>query len=195
MKENSSKIYVKNHEGDCTCPYCFVRKSNKKKLYFSVNPAQRNTKCPISRPLANAAMLGYPTPLINLRVKKKKKYFNKLATLCALPDTGASIDCIEDKFVKKHNLEILPDTNQMIELVSAEGKMIKVLGTTNLKIQGPGGGWTTTVALVCPQLSHQFLLSWITQKRLQHIHQSWPFTRIMSAKSEHYWRYKSLQRG
>ena len=125
-------------------------------------------------------MSDYPTPLVNLRVKIKKNNFNKLATLCALPDTGASINCVEEKFVKKHNLEILIDTNQMIELVSTEGKMIKVLGTTQLKIQAPGGGWTTTVALVCPELSNQFLLTWITQKRLQLLHQGWPFTRIMS---------------
>ena len=71
----------------------------------------------------------------------------------------------------------------MIKLVSAEGKMIKVLGTTKLKIQAQGGGWTTTVALVCPELSHQFLLSWITEKRLQLLHQGWPFTRIMSTNS------------
>ena len=104
-------------------------------------------------------MSGCPTPIVNLRVKIRKNNFNELATLRALPDTGASIDCAEEKFVKKHNLEILPDTNQMIKLVSADGKMIKVLGTTKLKIQAPGGGWTTTIALVCPQLSHQFLLS------------------------------------
>ena len=124
----------------------------------------------MSRPAANAAMSGCPTPLINLRVKIKKNYINELATLHALPKIGASINCIEEKFVKKHNQEILPDTNQMIKLVSAEGKMIKVLRTTKLKIQAPGGGWTMTVALVCPELSHQFLLSWITQKRLQLLH-------------------------
>ena len=46
------------HESDCGCPYCFVRKSNKKKLYFSVNAANmikqsNNTKCSMSRPAAN----------------------------------------------------------------------------------------------------------------------------------------------
>ena len=57
------------------------------------------------------------------------------------------------------------------------------MGTTKLIIQAQGGGWTTTIALVCPQLSHQFLLSWITQKRLKIIHMGWPFTRVHSANS------------
>ena len=96
-----------------------------------------NTKCSISKPAANAAMSGCPTPMVNLRVKIKKDNDNELATLHALLDTGASIDCVEEKFVRKHKLEILLDTNQMIKLVSAEGKMIKVLGTTKLKIQAP----------------------------------------------------------
>ena len=125
----------------------------------------------MSRSAANAAMSGYLTPLVNLRGKIKKNDFKDQATLHVLPDTGANINCVEEKFVKKHNLEILPDTNQMIEVVSAEGKIKEVLRTTKLKIQAPGGGWTTTVALVCPQISYQFLLLWITQKRLQLLHQ------------------------
>ena len=55
---------------------------------------------------------------------------------------------------------------------------MKVTGTTELELQLPGGGWTPTVALVCPKLSHQMLLSWITQKKLQMIHKGWPFTVI-----------------
>ena len=137
----------------------------------------------MSRPAANAAMSGCPTPVVNLRVKIKKNDNDELATLRALPDMGVSINCMEEKFVKKHNLKILPHTHHMIELVSAEGKMIKVLGTTKLMIQAPGGGWTTTVALVCPQLSHQFLLLWITQKKLQLLHQGWPFTHVLAANS------------
>ena len=120
----------------------------------------------MSKPAVNTAISGCPTPMVNLKLKIKKNNEDKLATLCALPDTGASVDCIEENFAKKHNLKILPDNHQMIELVSTEGKMMKVLGTTKLAIQAPGGGWTTTVALVCPQLSHQFLVSWITQKIL-----------------------------
>ena len=58
---------------------------------------------------------------------------------------------------------------------------MKVLGTTKLTLQAPGGGWTTTVALVCPQLSHQFVWSWVTQKKLQLLHAGWPFTRIVGA--------------
>ena len=52
---------------------------------------------------------------------------SELATLHVLPDTGASIDCVDEKFVKKIKCEILPDIKQMIELVSAEGKVFRVL--------------------------------------------------------------------
>ena len=71
---------------------------------------------------------------------------------------GASVDCIQENFAKKHNLVIQPDTTNMIELVSVEGKIMRVLGTTKLTLQAPGGGWTTTVALISPHLSHQFLM-------------------------------------
>ena len=142
-----------------------------------------NTKCLMLKPAANAAISGCPTPMVNLKLKVKKNDEDKLATLHAQPDTGASIDGIEENIAKKHNLVILLDNHQMSELVSAEGKMMKVLGTTKLSIQAPGGGWTTTVALVCPQLSHQFLLSWIMQKKLQLLHQGWPFTHILVTHS------------
>merc|ERR1711996_128283 len=46
-----------------------------------------------------------------------------------------------------------------------------------------GGTWIITVALVCPQLSHQILLSWITQKKLQMLHEGWPFTVIHTANT------------
>ena len=71
-----------------------------------------------------------------------------------------------------------PDDDDMIELIAAEGNCIKVTGTTELELQLPGGGWTTTIALVCPKLSNQMLLSWITQKKLNMIHKGWPFTTI-----------------
>ena len=93
-------------------------------------------------------------PMVNLKVKAKKNQEEYLATLRALPDTGASVDCIEESFAKKHNLVIQPDTSSMIELISAEGKTMKVIGTTKIKIMGNGGKWVTTVALVCLRLSH-----------------------------------------
>ena len=137
-------------------------------MHFMVNAANmvkqtRNTKCSMSRPAANsAAIQGCPTPMVNLKIKIKKNQEEKLATLRALSDIGASVDCIDKNFAKKHNLEIQPDTTNMIELVSAEGKVMRVLGTTKLTLQAPGGNWTTKVALVCPKLSHQFLMSWVT---------------------------------
>ena len=71
----------------------------------------------------------------------------------------------------------------MIELILAEGKSMKVIGTTKLRLMAPGGGWTTTVALICPKLSHQYLMSWVTQKKLQMLHPGWPFSRIWGTNS------------
>ena len=116
------------HEEDCTCPYCYIRKSNKKKMSITVNAANlvrqtTNTKCSMSRPAANSvAIAGCPTPMVNLKIKTRKNQEESLATLSALPDTGASVDCIEENFAKKCNLAIKPDTTNMIELVLVEGK-------------------------------------------------------------------------
>ena len=151
-------------EKDCTCPYCYVRKSSKNEMSFIVNAANMvrqttNAKCSMSRPAANSAgVAGCPTPMVNIKIKAKKNQEEYLATLRALPDTGASVDCIEENFAKKHNLVIQLDFSSMIKLISAEGKTMKVIGTTKLRLMAPGGGWTTTVALVCPKLSHQFLM-------------------------------------
>ena len=40
-----------------------------------------------------------PYPNGEFKVKIKKNDDNELAILQALPDTGASIDCVEEKFV------------------------------------------------------------------------------------------------
>ena len=118
------------HKEDCTCPYCYIRKSSKKKMSFSINAAQmvrqnRNTKCSTSRPAAcSAEISAIPTPMVNLKMKAMKNQESYLATIRALPDTGASVDCIEENFAKKHNLEIQPDTTNMIELINAEGKVM-----------------------------------------------------------------------
>ena len=58
----------------------------------------------MSRPAANAAISDCPTPMVNLKIKVKNNQDEKLTTLHALPDTGASINCIEESFAKKHNL-------------------------------------------------------------------------------------------
>ena len=55
----------------------------------------------------NAALSGCPTPMVNLKIKVKNNQEEKLATLRALPDIGASVDCIEESFAKKHKLVIL----------------------------------------------------------------------------------------
>lgn len=83
--------------------------------------------------------------MVNLRVKIKRENDSELGTQFTLPDTGANIDCMDEKFVRKYKLEILPDTNQMIELVLAEEKGIRFFGTTKLTIQSPEGD-------ECPQL-------------------------------------------
>merc|ERR1711895_250449 len=93
-----------------------------------------------------------------------------MSKLCFL----ASIDCVEESYAKKHNLDIKPDTSNFIELINAEGKWMEVTGTTKIQLMMKGGTWITTIALVCPKLSHQMLLSWITQKKLAMIHEGCP---------------------
>ena len=173
------------YEADCSCPYCYVRSRNRQKFKFTANAASvrttTNGKNYVSLPISYADIPGSPTPLINLRVKTNNK---NLSTLRSLPDTGASIDCVDAKFVKKHNIEIIPDTTKMIELISAEGKAMAVHGTCKLQIQNIGGhGYIETIALVCPNLSHNFLCSWITQKKLNLLHKGWPFVRLYNASS------------
>merc|ERR1712240_378562 len=134
------------HEENCDCLYCYVRNSSKKqKFSFSIHAAQmvrtsRNTKCFSSRPAAcSAEISAIPTPLVNLKSKAKKNNENYLATIRALSDTGASIDCMEESYARKHNLEIKPDTSNMIELINAEGKVMKVTGTTKIHLRVKGG--------------------------------------------------------
>ena len=97
-------------------------------MSFSVNAENMvrqntNAKCSMSRPAANSAgVAACLTPMVNLKVKAKKNQEEYLATLRALPDTGASVDCIEESFTKKHNLVIQLDTTSMIELVLAGGR-------------------------------------------------------------------------
>ena len=72
----------------------------------------------------------------------------------------------------------------MIELISPKGKAMAVLGTCKLQIQNIGGhSYIENIALVCPNLSHNFLCSWIMQKKLNLLHQGWPFVRLFSANS------------
>ena len=84
--------------------------------------------------------------MVNLQVRIWKDKNNKLVTIQALPDTSASINCVTETFVKKYSLTIVPDKENMIELIAAEGNTMKVTGTTKLTLQLPGRGWTTTVA-------------------------------------------------
>ena len=81
-----------------------------------------------------------------------------------MPDTGASIDCISEKFAKRHNLTVVPDDD--IDLIAAEGQNILVTGIAELELQLNGGEWIRSLALVCPKLSQEMLLSWISQKKL-----------------------------
>ena len=66
------------HETDCTCPYCYIRKSTKKKMSFSVNAANMvrqntNAKCSMSKPaVCSAEVTACLTPMVNLKVKAKK---------------------------------------------------------------------------------------------------------------------------
>ena len=77
-----------------------------------------------------------------------KDFYIVLVTVPTLLDTGASINCVTENFVKKQGLTIVPDKESMIELIAAEGNAMKITGTTKLRLQLPGGGLTTNVALV-----------------------------------------------
>merc|ERR1711867_333046 len=93
-----NKSFIKGTVRD---PIAIYKKSNRKKLYFSVNAANlvkqsTNTKCSMSRPAANAAISGMSMPMVNLKIKVKNNQGGNLATLCAFPDTGASVDCIKE---------------------------------------------------------------------------------------------------
>ena len=173
------------HEENCSSPYCYVRSRNKQRLKFSASAASirttKNGKNSVSMPIESADLPGSPTPLINQRVKTSNK---TLSTLRSLQYTGESIDCVDANFVMKHKIEIISGTSKMIKLILAKGKAMKVLRTCKLQIQNIGGhGYTHTIALVCPNLSHTFLLSWITQKKLHLLHRGWPFVRLYSANS------------
>ena len=158
----------------CGCPYCVIQAREgtlRKKLTFSAMYAG---------PACNSGeIVGCPTPLVNLRVcVRKKGNHNRLVNIRALPDTGASVDCITEKFAKQNGLVVIPDEDDVIELIAAEGNCIQVAGTTELELQLPGGDWVKSTALVCPKLSNQMLLSWITQKKLGMIHKGWSFMAI-----------------
>ena len=125
------------------------------------------------------SMTGTPTPQINLRIcVREKNTHGKISNIRVLPDTGASVDCISVAYAKRYNLPIVPDKDNDLELLAAKGNSVKVLGTTMFEIQAPGGGWITTTAMVCPRLSHDMMLSWVSQKRLYMLHHDWPFTII-----------------
>ena len=88
--------------------------------------------------------------MVNFWVHIQKDKNCKLVTICALPDTGATIHFVTENFEKRHGVTIVPDKENMIELKAAEGNAMKVTGITKLTLQLAGGGWSTTVALVYP---------------------------------------------
>ena len=95
-----------------------------------------------------------------------------------IPDTGASIDVISSKAAKKMGLEIIPDEQEEYSLLNAENNEIQIEGITKLTIQDPEGGWIETVALVCPDLGNNMLLSWMSQKKLSLLHKDWLFSKV-----------------
>ena len=92
-----------------------------------------------------------------------------------MPDSVASISCVSKKWAKRHNLQITEDEENISNLFNAEGRKIKVTGTTLMKVQHPKGSWVPCVVLVCPELGHEMLLSLVDQKRMNMIHEGWPF--------------------
>merc|ERR1712105_564737 len=147
-------------------------------------PGQGNKNGKISKFQANeasyygSALHSSPTPLISLKIQVPggvKGFKHSLATARALPDTGASCDCISEAFAVQHGLQIVPDTDNLIDLSAAEGNPIEVSGTTEITIIGHQGIQVKSLALVCARLSNTLLLSWGSQKRLRMLHRNWPF--------------------
>ena len=156
-------------------------------MSFSINADQmvrqnRNTKCLMSRPAAcSAEISAIPTSMVNLKMKAMKNQENYLATIRALPDTRASVNCIEENFAKKQSGDT-PRYNKHDRTHQYQGQGNECSGK-HVKIIVNGGKCITTVTLVCPRLTHQMLLSWITQKKLQMLHQGWPFCVINTANT------------
>ena len=84
--------------------------------------------------------IGCLTRMVNQRVCiRKERHHNKLASIAALPDTSASIDCKIEKFVKNHGFIVAPGNENMIDLITAEGNLRNVTGTTTRDIYLPKG--------------------------------------------------------
>ena len=77
------------------------------------------------------------------------------------------------KIAKRHGLKITKDKEKLIDLYSWEGDANEVTRTSLMEIQHPQGNWVKCVVLVCPHLSPNVLLSWVTQKKMYMIHQGW----------------------
>ena len=97
----------------------------------------------------------------------------RIATLRVTPDTGATCDVIKEKIAKQIGAVIEPNTERY-KLTDAQNVNMKIVGTTKLRLQRPGGQWRTITAMVTEQLSDAVLLSWSTQKFLGILPKSWP---------------------
>ena len=133
---------------------------------------------------SKCSYIGLPHTYGEFKNKSKKQPRGKSGYSLCFPGHRSLSRLHQRKLCKETQPGNPTGQNQkLIELVNTKGKTMKVLGTTKITIQAPGGGWTTTVALVCPQLLHEFLLLWIMQKKLQLLHAGLPFTSIVGANS------------
>ena len=151
------------HEKDCICPIC-VRNTQQRK--WGQIPRR---KLPFKASYAGHSVdanTGKPTPQVTLRVclRDENGHYKRTEQIRAMPDSGALISCVLRKWEKRQNLQITEDKDNIIDLFNAEGRKIKVTGTTLMKVQHPKGTWVPCVVLVCPKLGHKMLLSWVDQK-------------------------------
>ena len=104
---------------------------------------------------SKCSYIGHAYAHGEFKKKSKKQPRGKSGYSLCFPGHGSLSRLHQRKLCKETQPGNPTGQNQkLIELVNTKGKTMKVLGTTKITIQAPGGGWTTTVALVCPQLSH-----------------------------------------
>lgn len=56
--------------------------------------------------------------------------------------------------------------------------LVKIEGTKTLEMDKQNGGWIKSTPLVCFRMADEILLLWISQKRMDLLHNGWTFTPI-----------------
>ena len=162
--------------GMCTCEFCTKLNSS-----MNLRPGSRGKIRAVSQYAKEAGVkdsdiLGYgaPTPLVTLKIMAGcQSNGSRVATLRVTPDTGATVDIIRNDVARKIGAVIYPNSSGY-KLTDAQNSNIKIIGTTNLRMQRPNGKWRSIMAIVTEKLSDSLLLSWNTQKFLGILPMNWP---------------------